>query len=149
MFFKPSALFVWSDERVRDRLSWYYEVMLDRKPAKFRICRAIGTDLDPTQASIEDLIKEHSRLQQKFAETLQQIKSGAVTIEQMGEPKFSLLDIKIELAKRMLKKCSFCEWRCIVGSPPTKFMLSAPSNLSLLIIRASLFASITTPLLQS
>ena len=114
MLFRFSALPVWGDQRVRDRLSWYYEVMLDRKPAKFKICRSVKADLEPTKASFEELLEEHSRLQKKFTETLQRVKSGAETIELEEEPRFSLLDVKIELAKRMLKRCSFCEWRCRV-----------------------------------
>jgi len=114
MLFRFSGLSIWTDQRVRDRLSWYYEVMLDHKPAKFKICRSVKADLEPTKASYEELLEEHSRLQQKFIETLQRVKSGTETIEREEEPTVSLLDVKIELAKRMLKRCSFCEWRCRV-----------------------------------
>ncbi|MEM1994614.1 MAG: radical SAM protein [Nitrososphaerales archaeon] len=114
MLFRYNALSCWEDKRVRERLSWYYEVMLNRKPAKFKICRFVESTVNPSEVNFDKLLEEHKVLQQKFINLLGKIRSGTTSLEEMEEPKSSLLDVKIELAKRMLKKCSFCEWRCRV-----------------------------------
>lgn len=105
---------VWQDQTVRDRLSWYYGVLRDLKPAKFLICKQITCDQDPNPMTEPQLWIEHEKLQPKFHHALNRVRENEITVEGVDRPKFSFLDLKVELLKRLLMKCVFCEWRCKV-----------------------------------
>ena len=111
---RPNARRVWSHPEVRRRLSWYYDVMVDAKPAKYRICKRIEADVDLT-ASDDELWRAHRDLAKKFDDVWKSIMMGKLKLEELETPKTSFLDLKIELVKRMLRSCIFCERRCRVN----------------------------------
>ena len=108
-----SASGVWHDQTVRERLSWYYGVLRDLKPAKFLICKQIASD-DPRLMTEAQLWREHDRQGEEFLRMLVKVKGSAAAPRMSQKPRFSLLDLKVELLKRILRKCVFCEWRCKV-----------------------------------
>ncbi|RLE51904.1 MAG: pyruvate formate lyase-activating protein [Candidatus Methanomethylicota archaeon] len=112
---RPDSLLVWRSEEVKERLSWYYEVMKDRKPAKYLICKRIPVEVNLTEASEEELWEEHKRAAESFRKALDEIVEGEKKLEDLPKPKVSFLDLKIELVKRMLTHCNFCERRCGVN----------------------------------
>lgn len=59
--YRPDALTVWSDPVVKERLSHYYSVMKNEKPARFLVAKLLAVDVDPynSEMSIEELWKIH------------------------------------------------------------------------------------------
>jgi putative pyruvate formate lyase activating enzyme len=116
---RPDALRVWGDPEVRRRLSWYLSVMTGRRPAKFLIARRVeapGFD-DPkelSEASEADLWRSHDRAAGEFQEVWGLIREGSASLEELLEPRVSLLDVKAELAKRLASPCRLCERRCMI-----------------------------------
>ncbi|AEM39370.1 Radical SAM domain protein [Pyrolobus fumarii 1A] len=117
MYYRPDAVHVWFDEDVKRRLSWYYSVMKDMKPAKFMIVKKIDAGEDPAKLDTEALWELHDRLSNE-AKRLWRLavndRFGWRDLREIPEPRFSLLDVKVELAHRTLRACTFCERRCRV-----------------------------------
>jgi putative pyruvate formate lyase activating enzyme len=111
--FKFESLSIWGNKNVRERLGWYYEVMRNRKPAKFLICKSIPCSIHLKSSTLEQLWSEHHRLAEMFKHEHEYLKSRDFKGLQYKEPSF--LDLKIELAKKMLSSCNFCEWNCHVN----------------------------------
>ena len=111
---RVTAESVWRDEVVRDRLSWYYDVLRDEKPAKFLICKSVSSDADPLRLTDEELWRKHEALQQIFLKTWRNIRESSQSWSELENQPFSFLDVKVELLKRILRKCVLCEWRCRV-----------------------------------
>lgn len=105
---------VWRDEMVRERLSWYHEVLRYLKPAKFLICKTVACIEDPSLMTEAELWEEHSRLRHEFLNRLREFKESESSPKRFDKPPFSLLSLKVELLNRILRKCGFCEWRCNV-----------------------------------
>ncbi len=103
---------MWSNREVRERLGWYYDVMRDARPAKFLVCKAIPCEADLKASATSKLWAEHARLAGRFKE---EVNSGQAGPQQPGSKEHSFLDLKFELASRMLASCNFCEWNCHVN----------------------------------
>lgn len=112
LYLRPDARLVWENEEVSKRLSWYRSVMNDEKPARFLICKRIRAPGDITAMSTKELWGLHSELSSEFFEVLAAIERGEATLSDFDVPETSFLDVKVELVKRMLRKCVFCERRC-------------------------------------
>ncbi|MEM1689240.1 MAG: radical SAM protein [Candidatus Hadarchaeales archaeon] len=109
--FRPDSLEVLSDPLARKSLNRYFAVMEDKLPARFQICKRISVKIDlSSDESI--LLAEHKAAMEKFWKTLSKIDDGKIRLQEMEIPEVSLLELKIELAKRILRKCHFCERRC-------------------------------------
>lgn len=108
------GLSVWKNSEVKERLSWYYKVMRNTKPAKFLIAKHISYEGDLKNSSSQDLWVAHRNLSSSFADTLNDIETGRLSLEDLKEPEQSFLDLKTKLLNRMLRRCEFCEWRCRV-----------------------------------
>ena len=110
---RPDAITVWHNPEVRKRLSWYYEVMSDRKPAKFLICKRMPCEISLNDSDLDELWDEHRRLSEEFDKLWELIRYKGKDLSSIGDiPKVSFLDLKIEIAKRLLRSCCFCEHRC-------------------------------------
>jgi len=107
---RPDAAHVWEDDEVRRRLSWYYDVMVNRRPSKYLICKRVAVELRGDEG-LEELWRLHREASREFAEAWERVKEG-LSLERLPRPRTSLLDLKAELAKRLLRKCVFCERRC-------------------------------------
>ena len=116
---RPDAVYIWNSKKVKDKLSWYYRVMNDEAPAKFLIARKVGSnDIDLKNLSLEELWRLHDSLKTNFQKVLDKARIGRLSlkeVKEIEEPKTSFLDVKIEIANRILKECRFCEWRCRVN----------------------------------
>jgi len=66
--YRPDALTVWSDPVVKERLSHYYSVMKNEKPARFLVAKLLSVDVDPynSEMSIEELWKIHEEAARVF-----------------------------------------------------------------------------------
>src|SRR5919197_877511 len=98
-------------------LSWYFAVSINRMPAKYLISKSVLSNItDLRLASEEELWKEHTRLIKTFLERWKAVRSGDVDIisDLYWQKKTSLMDLDVELVKRMLMHCNFCRWNCQV-----------------------------------
>ena len=101
-------------DQIEQRLSWYYAVLRDQKPAKYLICKSIGSRKDPSTMSNEELWNEHTLLSRHLVDVWSEAEASTASLDIQGAVPFSLLDVKVELLNRILKKCTFCEWKCKV-----------------------------------
>ncbi len=115
VYLRPDALLVWRDPAVLRALHWYYSVMRDRKPAKFLIARRLEAPDNPYEMSLDELWRLHDRLQAEFRDVWGEIREGSLSLSELGRPRWSFLDVKIAIARRILESCTFCERRCGVN----------------------------------
>jgi putative pyruvate formate lyase activating enzyme len=114
-----AGLRIWDDPAIRDGLSWYLAVADNRRPAKFGIATTLPTQLDPATSAEEALRAELDRLTPIFL-ARQAIRAGTPLPATAYGP--SLLELRRELAYRMLSHCNFCPWNCRVDRiTATKF----------------------------
>ncbi len=114
---RPDAIYVWSSETVKRKLSWYMRVMLGREPPKFMIARSYGTGVEKrsfSEMSLTELLRVHESVSREFRELMKQIMRSGGGWEHVKEElsEASLLDLKIEIMHRLVKECSLCEHRC-------------------------------------
>ncbi len=111
---RPDAVLVWNDPEVSRRLRWYRSVMLDETPAKFMIVKSIKAPSNLKELSEDELWKAHDELHEEAEELFKETFGSGVDEEKLKPADPSYLDLKIELARRILRRCRFCEWRCEV-----------------------------------
>lgn len=103
---RPDAIEVLGDARARRSLRRYFDVLDGKKLPRHIICRSILVDVSLDEPD-EVLWEEHDRALKEF-EKNEDRGSAEVT---GGN---SLLDLKVELANRLYRRCIFCERRCMV-----------------------------------
>jgi putative pyruvate formate lyase activating enzyme len=108
---RPDALAVLKDKNACESFARYFDVMQNQKKAKFAIARELAADFnkDATTAELWDL---HSRMLQECRETERAVDTYLRLPKKSATPKRSFLDLKIELANRIMKSCHFCTRRC-------------------------------------
>ncbi len=109
---RPDAYKALEDRGVKKALSRYVDVVENRKYAKFLICKSIEANFEKNM-DINELRKIHDEKIEEFREMQRKIDGGDKL--EINNKKKSLLDLKIEIARRMLEKCEFCERRCRVN----------------------------------
>jgi putative pyruvate formate lyase activating enzyme len=112
---KFRSLYVW--EQLKEGgadLPWYFAVSTNRMPAKYLISKSIFCDITDLAAATEErLWEEHRSLIKTFLETWKEVRSEKHSvIRNPKSGKTSLVDLNVELTKRMLKHCNFCRWNC-------------------------------------
>ena len=86
----------------------YFEVMKDKLPSRFLICRSVNVDFSK-DSGLDELLDLHTEAMVSFREKSDSISS----LEQVPErAASSLLDLKVAIADKILKNCHFCERRC-------------------------------------
>ncbi len=109
--FRPDAVAVLHDEKARESLSRYFAVMEGKLPARFLVCKRVPVKVD-LSVSDEELWRAHERGLKEFRRLLAGIDEDRTKLENLKQPELSLLDLKVELARRILKSCHFCERKC-------------------------------------
>ncbi len=113
--YRPDAVLVWRNDEVVKRLKWYRSVMLNKTPAKFMILKSIPVDVELDEASDEELWKHNDELHREALELSNEYFDKGASVDKLKIVEPSFLDLKINLAYRILKKCHFCEWRCSIN----------------------------------
>jgi len=108
---RPDALAVLRDKRARASLARYFGVMENSKPAKFMIAKKLPANFDKSD-HLPKLWKTHDRLIEEFYRLEKEVDSRQKSLEDMDNSEKSYLDLKIEIANRILKGCHFCTRRC-------------------------------------
>jgi putative pyruvate formate lyase activating enzyme len=106
---RPDAGKAFGDEGVKKALGRYIAVSTNKKVARFLICKTIPIETG-LKSDAEELWEEHEKRVRGFKKAEREFDD--VTLEDMKFLDCSLLDLKIELADRILKGCHFCERRC-------------------------------------
>lgn len=116
-YVRPDALYVWKSEEVKSRLKWYYRVMNKEKPAMYLIAKRIPVPSDV--ANLKNMDEEalwdlHRELRKEFRSLWSSIANDEEDIKDHPQYDTSFLDVKIELAYRILSPCKMCENMCMV-----------------------------------
>ncbi|MBI3926912.1 MAG: pyruvate formate lyase activating enzyme, partial [Armatimonadetes bacterium] len=106
-------LWVWDDPNLKDRLDWYRRVSSNELPAKYLIARRIPIQV-PLDSEEEFLWRELERCTADFLELRGQVRSGEVLLGRLPRRRPDLVDLTVELSRRMLNHCNFCRWNCRV-----------------------------------
>jgi putative pyruvate formate lyase activating enzyme len=110
-FLRPDAEGVLRDGRVRRSLARYFAVVGNEKPAKFLIARKLPAEFSEKD-SVEELWRQHDLVAGEFRRVEKEIDDAKKNLEDLPTPEKSYLDLKIELANRMLRGCHFCSRKC-------------------------------------
>jgi putative pyruvate formate lyase activating enzyme len=108
---RPDAAAVVTDKHARESLARYFDVMEDKKPAKFVIAKKLPANFKKDD-STDKLWQLHEKLTQEYQRLEKEIDSQQKNINSLETPKQSFLNLKIELANRTLASCHFCAGRC-------------------------------------
>ncbi len=92
-------------------LDRYFSVLKNELPAKFRVCKKVPADFD-LKCDLRDLWSIHDEKMESERELIEKIDEGDINIGETGNPSKSLLDLKAEIAKKIIKDCHFCEHNC-------------------------------------
>jgi len=103
--------FLKNDEEARHILELYYSILANERQAGYLICKSIPVDV-ALDAPEDELWSAHSNCAKDLHERDSHYDGDKKT---KGQP--SLLDLKCELAKRIMSSCAFCERRCSVNRP--------------------------------
>jgi len=108
---RPDARAVLKDKKARASLARYFDVMEDDKPAKFLIAKKLFANFSK-EDSLARLWEIHNKLTEEFCRLEKEIDSRQKLFEELNDPEKSYLDLKIEIANRILEGCHFCIRRC-------------------------------------
>ena len=114
---RPDAKAVLMNKMVRKSLARYFDVMENSKPAKFLIAKKLPATFSKND-SLTELWNLHEQLIKEFCVLEKEIDTKQKRLEELNAPEQSFLDLKIEIANRILANCHFCTRRC--GSDRTK-----------------------------
>ncbi len=111
---RPDALAVWEDEEVRRRLTHYYAVMTDKRAARYRVAKRVPVELE-RGAGLEEMWRVHDEKVREARETYESVEGDPEKVSRMPLPDYSLVDLKADIAWRIIESCRLCEWRCGVN----------------------------------
>lgn len=111
MPFRPDANAVLKDKMAQASLARYFAAMQDEKPAKFMMAKKLPAEFSENDP-IEKLWQKHARLTEEFCRFETEIDSQQRNLKKMPTPEKSYLDLKTEIASRILASCHFCTRRC-------------------------------------
>lgn len=114
---RPDAKRVWKDPEVVKRLSRYRKIIDDKRWAKYLLAKDIPISGDLSRTT-EELWTSHRPHSKEFSKYIEKVDSGDDRQPQHNQSTLTFLDLKIELANRILSNCHFCERRC--GADRTK-----------------------------
>ena len=105
---RTDILTAFQNEEVRSSIPRYISVVKDKKPALFLIASRFPVNYPSDK---EDLWSLHDELMDDFWEFVDAFDS----IDLPPKPPYSLLDLKTDIARRILTSCKLCERRCSVN----------------------------------
>jgi putative pyruvate formate lyase activating enzyme len=106
---RPDAAYALEEPGVLRSLPRYVGIVEGRRLAKFLIARSIPVEFDP-DASTMELWRIHEGALREYQECERMADEGE-TPGDVGSGS-SLLDLKIEIARRIMESCHFCVRRC-------------------------------------
>jgi putative pyruvate formate lyase activating enzyme len=113
-FQRPDAIAVLKDRLAKRSLARYFAAMQNQLPAKFLVAKKVPAEFN-TKDSTQQLWREHLRLTQEFSRVQREIDDGQRDFHAVPTPEKSYLDLKIEIADRILSCCHLCARKCGVN----------------------------------
>jgi len=107
-FLRPDSIQVLGDEKCRRSLSRYFDVFNDRKQAKFQLAKKLAAEFTENESNA-DLWEQHQKLTEEYLSFEAKADRRDIDLEDIEQPKRSYLDLKIEIANRILSECHLCE----------------------------------------
>ncbi len=108
---RPDALTVLQDEGARRALGRYFDIFQNRKMAKFLIAKKVPADYDPSDP-MDGLWTLHEDVTRQYYILERRVDQAQTSLDELDTPKRSYLDLKVDLANRMLRNCHFCVRQC-------------------------------------
>ena len=108
---RPDAKRAWSDPEVVRRLSRYRKIIDHERTAKYLLAKVQACDV-ALDSSTKDLWKAHKEASEQFAQFVKDVDSSEKVPQPLPDIERSLLNLKVELAQRILADCHFCERKC-------------------------------------
>ena len=110
---RPDALAVLDDELAKKSLRRYFAVLQNEKIAKFMLAKKSPAEFNNSD-SLKKLWTEHEKCADAFRDFEREADEGK-TFNEIPSPAQSYLDLKIEIANRIVQSCHFCTRRCGVN----------------------------------
>jgi putative pyruvate formate lyase activating enzyme len=110
---RPDAVAVLEDELAKKNLRRYFSVLQNEKPAKFMMAKQVPAEWDETD-SLEMLWMEHAKRTDAFQDFERAVDEGK-NLNEISSSTKSYLDLKIEIANRIVQSCRFCTRQCGVN----------------------------------
>jgi putative pyruvate formate lyase activating enzyme len=107
---RPDATAALEDQKVKRSLPRYIDVVRNKKTAKFVIARSMEVDYD-SEASTDELWRVHGEALIEYS-SFENETDGGKELVRVPEGGKSFLDLKVELARRVMGGCVFCVRRC-------------------------------------
>ncbi|MEM2979554.1 MAG: hypothetical protein QW083_03910, partial [Methanomassiliicoccales archaeon] len=96
-------------------LDRYYSILAGKEKAYFLLAKQIPVDFSSSQSD-EELWDIHRRAMEEFRSFISHSSSMRLSGETgTSRNNRSLLDLKLELSRRMMSSCEICERRCHVN----------------------------------
>jgi len=111
---RPDAKAVLADRKSRASLQRYFAVMEDDTLAKFLIARKLPAEFSK-EDSMEQLWSLHDRVAMEFSQLEKDLDMRLKRLDELETPQKSFLDLKTEIANRILQNCHLCTRRCSVN----------------------------------
>ena len=109
-YLRPDSERVWKDSETRRRLSRYRAIIDRERTAKYLLAKRFHIDGD-LSASTDELWGLHEVMSTKFRSFVHEIDSSE-SRSPRDQADVSFLELKAEIAHRILTSCHFCERRC-------------------------------------
>lgn len=109
-YLRPDSKRVWNDPETQRRLSRYRAIIDQERIAKFLLAKNYPLDWSASSPA-DELWDLHFRTSREFQSYVNDVDSQGDWIPSESVD-YSLLDLKVELANRILSDCHFCERRC-------------------------------------
>lgn len=114
---RPDADRVWQDPEVCQRFSRYYDIMHNKRIARYLIAKRVPVEELVCESSyveipLEKLWAEHDTAVSRFRALLKQIDAEKIDYNSLDTPNYSFLDLKADILRHVLKNCELCERRC-------------------------------------
>lgn len=108
---KFENLWIWESVK----LNWYLGVSTNRYPAKYLIAKRVLLPIKSFDEinSVEEGIEMYKKYTEDFLKLWKDVKDGE-DISKLESSSYTLLDLAKDLVKGMLRKCTFCRWKCRV-----------------------------------
>ena len=110
---RSDALAVLAEELAKKSLRRYFFVLQEEKPAKFMMAKKVPAEWDERE-SLEKLWVEHAKRTDAFRDFERSVDEGK-NFDAIPSPAKSYLDLKIEIANRIVQSCRFCTRQCGVN----------------------------------
>ena len=110
-FTRPDAVTVLTDDVARRSFRRYFAVMHDEKPAQFMMVKKLSVTFSQDD-STDELWRKHDEALRTFVDLREHVDSNRKDFAAVPAAQKSFLDLKVELASRILRSCHFCVRKC-------------------------------------